>query len=196
MQRRENEKRMMIDNIQKATIDIINEEGYEQLSIRKIATRIDYSPTNIYNYFKNKGKIIESIIVMKSKDVIAKVEKKLQANNDKPFDIQFEIFVETFVKEMLKEPQQVQAVIQSGYNIFANYTKDEANSGSSGLGLFMQLGIETKKIRSDISESSVILIMTSLLGLISMIVNEDIPKQEIDLLIEEEIKLLWNGVKR
>uniref|UniRef100_UPI00336A1EA2 TetR/AcrR family transcriptional regulator n=1 Tax=Enterocloster aldenensis TaxID=358742 RepID=UPI00336A1EA2 len=37
---------------------MIEQEGYEKLSIRKIATIIEYSPTTIYPYYKDKAGII------------------------------------------------------------------------------------------------------------------------------------------
>lgn len=37
------------------------EEGYERVSMRKIADRIDYSPTTIYLYFKNKADLLSAI---------------------------------------------------------------------------------------------------------------------------------------
>lgn len=41
-----------------AAIDIIEQEGYEKLSVRKIAAKIEYSPTTIYLYYKDKSEII------------------------------------------------------------------------------------------------------------------------------------------
>jgi AcrR family transcriptional regulator len=196
MSRRDNEKKEMINNIQQASIDIINEEGYEKLSIRKIAARIEYSSTNIYNYFENKGKIIESIIIMKSMDVVVKVEKKLQKAADKSIEEQFELFVRTFIEEMLKEPEQVKAVIQSGYNIFGDYNIEDKKNGPNKVYEFLQMGMAVKAIREDITEPSVILIMTSLLGFISMVVNENFSKKELNVLVDEEVKILWNGIKR
>ena len=196
MSRRDNEKKEMIYNIQKATIDIINTEGYEKLSIRKIATKIEYSATNIYNYFENKGKIIESIILMKSKEVVLKVEKKLKSAMDKTIEEQFELFVRTFIKEMLKEPEQVKAVIQSGYNIFGGYDIENEEKHPNQVFEFMKMGIEANEIRKDISEVSVILIMTSLLGFIAMVVNENLSQKELETLIDEEVKILWKGIKR
>ncbi|HBF4502931.1 TPA: helix-turn-helix transcriptional regulator, partial [Clostridioides difficile] len=47
-ERRKNEKEEMKKKIMDASIEIINQHGYENLSIRKIATKIEYSPTTIY----------------------------------------------------------------------------------------------------------------------------------------------------
>jgi AcrR family transcriptional regulator len=33
-------------------------DGYEQVSMRKIASQIGCSPTNLYNHFKNKEEIL------------------------------------------------------------------------------------------------------------------------------------------
>lgn len=47
--------------ILQAAKDIIEEEGIEKLSIRKITTRLDYTPGIIYHYFKNKDEIIAAV---------------------------------------------------------------------------------------------------------------------------------------
>ncbi|QQK07292.1 TetR/AcrR family transcriptional regulator [Miniphocaeibacter halophilus] len=46
--RRENEKEKMRKLILNASVKIILEEGYDKLSMRKIADRIEYSATTIY----------------------------------------------------------------------------------------------------------------------------------------------------
>ena len=46
--RREFEKFEMKNKIKDAAIALIEHEGYEKLSIRKIAAKIEYSPTTIY----------------------------------------------------------------------------------------------------------------------------------------------------
>lgn len=47
-------KRMILD----AAMQLFIEEGYESVSIRKIAERIEYSPATIYTYFADKGNIL------------------------------------------------------------------------------------------------------------------------------------------
>ena len=56
-ERRDVEKAEMKQKIMTAAIEIIEQEGYEKLSIRKIASRIEYSPTTIYLYYKDKAEI-------------------------------------------------------------------------------------------------------------------------------------------
>ena len=60
-ERRERDVQEMRDNIIKAAFDIILNEGPEQVSIRKIAARIEYSPTSVYNYFRDRDAILLEI---------------------------------------------------------------------------------------------------------------------------------------
>lgn len=56
--RKEREKQELKDLILHAAKDVFLEEGYERASIRKIADRIEYSPTTIYLYFKDKNDLL------------------------------------------------------------------------------------------------------------------------------------------
>ncbi len=55
------EKDRMKQLILKTALKLFNEEGIENVSLRKIADRIEYSPGTIYSYFKDKGEIIHEI---------------------------------------------------------------------------------------------------------------------------------------
>jgi len=41
--------------------DLFSDVGYEKFSMRKVAEKIDYSPTTIYHYFKNKDDLLLGI---------------------------------------------------------------------------------------------------------------------------------------
>lgn len=59
--RREREKQEMTEMIVQAAREMFLEEGYEKVSIRKVAERIAYSPGTIYNYFKNKDELFHVV---------------------------------------------------------------------------------------------------------------------------------------
>ncbi|MFM2309640.1 MAG: hypothetical protein RLY87_1762 [Chloroflexota bacterium] len=48
-------------SIIKSAVEIIHHEGLAQLSIRRIAHAIDYSPASIYEYFSNKEAILAAV---------------------------------------------------------------------------------------------------------------------------------------
>lgn len=56
--RKEREKKELKDLILKEARALFLEEGFEKTSIRKIADRIEYSPTTIYLYFKDKNELL------------------------------------------------------------------------------------------------------------------------------------------
>lgn len=57
-ERKERQKESLRQAILDTAREILLTEGYNSLSMRSIAKRIEYSSTTIYLYFKNKGEII------------------------------------------------------------------------------------------------------------------------------------------
>src|SRR5215210_3008543 len=60
-QRRENEKENLRQVILDTAREMFAEEGYTSVSMRKIADKIEYSPTTIYLYFKDKNDLLQQI---------------------------------------------------------------------------------------------------------------------------------------
>lgn len=61
VERREREKRKMRDQILKAAMKLFLKEGFEKVTIRRIAEDIEYSPATIYLYFKDKNEILYAL---------------------------------------------------------------------------------------------------------------------------------------
>ena len=57
-QRRERQKESLRQEILDAARDLFIEEGYENVSMRRIAEKIEYSPTTIYLYFEDKADLL------------------------------------------------------------------------------------------------------------------------------------------
>lgn len=57
-ERKEKQKADLKQQILDASIKLFSEQGYENVSIRKIADIIQYSPTTVYLYFKDKNEIL------------------------------------------------------------------------------------------------------------------------------------------
>jgi AcrR family transcriptional regulator len=60
-ERREREKAEIREKILDAARDLFVSEGYEAVSMRKIADRIEYSPTAIYLHFKDKEAVLREL---------------------------------------------------------------------------------------------------------------------------------------
>jgi AcrR family transcriptional regulator len=76
-ERREREKKGIREEILAAARALFVQEGYENVSIRKIAERIEYSPGTIYLYFQDKADILAQI----SEETFSRLEQKLVAIN-------------------------------------------------------------------------------------------------------------------
>lgn len=59
--RKTREKQALRSEILDAARELFVAEGYENVSMRKIAERIEYSPTTIYLYFKDKSELLQEI---------------------------------------------------------------------------------------------------------------------------------------
>jgi len=77
-ERRAREKEELRQEILDAARELFAKEGYENVSMRKIAEKIDYSPTTIYLYFEDKDELLHSIceqtftgLVKKFRDIVA-----------------------------------------------------------------------------------------------------------------------------
>ena len=60
-ERRAREKKLLRRQILSAARELFVNEGYENVSMRKIADRIEYSPTTIYLYFEDKADLLDSV---------------------------------------------------------------------------------------------------------------------------------------
>ena len=61
-QRREREKQEMRRDILMAAREIARQEGWQSVTIRKVAERIEYSPPTIYEYFESKEDILTELL--------------------------------------------------------------------------------------------------------------------------------------
>jgi AcrR family transcriptional regulator len=59
--RRARQKTLLRQQILDAARELLVREGYEKLSMRRVADRIDYSPTAIYMHFKDKQELVFSL---------------------------------------------------------------------------------------------------------------------------------------
>jgi AcrR family transcriptional regulator len=78
-ERRQREKENLRHVILDAAREMFAEEGYASVSMRKIADKIEYSPTTIYLYFKDKNDLLRQIC----DETFAKLGRKFQAMSKK-----------------------------------------------------------------------------------------------------------------
>lgn len=70
-ERRQREQQETRDLILSAARDMFAEEGYDSVTMRAIAERIEYTPTAIYHHFKNKNALLTELC-MRDFEVLAR----------------------------------------------------------------------------------------------------------------------------
>jgi len=81
-ERRERERQAVRQEILDAARALFLEEGYERTSMRKVAQKIEYSPTTIYLYFHDKRELLESICAETFSKFVKSLQEIGQANED------------------------------------------------------------------------------------------------------------------
>lgn len=129
-ERRKMEKEKIKKEIHKAASEIIIDEGYSKLSIRKIASKIDYSPSLIYNYYENKADIVLSIWQEKSSIIINTMSNlKLNDSNE---ETNIKNLFKTYINLILESPEEYRAIMLNNIDIIKkanfDFTEEEKNS--------------------------------------------------------------------
>ncbi|UEL47970.1 TetR/AcrR family transcriptional regulator [Terrisporobacter hibernicus] len=129
-ERRKMEKEKIKKEIHKAASEIIIDEGYSKLSIRKIASKIDYSPSLIYNYYENKADIVLSIWQEKSSIIINTMSNlKLNDSNE---ETNIKKLFKTYINLILESPEEYRAIMLNNIDIIKkanfDFTEEEKNS--------------------------------------------------------------------
>ena len=82
--RKSRENARLRQQILNAALRIFSEQGYGKVSMRKIAALIDYSPTTIYRFFRNKEELLRTIAAETYGDLSKKFEKLKAEGGDHP----------------------------------------------------------------------------------------------------------------
>lgn len=199
-ERRDIEKTEMKRRIINAAIEIIEQEGYEKLSLRKIAANIEYSPTTIYLYYKDKAEIIRDMSDLLYEKVMRDIIPVISCNTASSAEEQTYQVLFLFIKGLCSEPEMVKAIMFSGQNvIFANDSTIDGRPSNSGLDMLDHLisdGIAENVFKSEI-RSSAWMIVSALLGFVMTSLSNQLNQNEnFDLFIKDFIHILMGGMKQ
>jgi len=179
-----------------AAIDIIIAEGYENLSIRKIAEKIEYSPGVIYNYFKDKNEIVRLIIA----EHMHKICESIYSMGllEKEPRVALEQGLTKFAASMLENRQQYKAIMLSGLNL-SMFSEIDLETGKLNELLIhvLNTGKKTGVFVVENEEMTSMLLISAIFGLINTIVQENLTDEHMQFtLIKSYVDILVRGVSR
>jgi len=81
-ERKARQKKFLRREILDAASELVVRDGYENVSMRRIADKIEYSPTTIYLYFKDKGELLEQVC----RETFSRLVVRLSKLMEQPMD--------------------------------------------------------------------------------------------------------------
>jgi len=81
-ERRRRERLTLRNRIIRATLRIIADEGWDAVTIRRVATAIEYTPPIVYEHFENKEDLLQEIIVEGHKRLYKTFANTTDKDND------------------------------------------------------------------------------------------------------------------
>src|SRR5947209_12933204 len=81
-QRRERERQEMRQSILSAAREIAAEEGWQAVTTRKVAERIEYSQPTIYEYFENKEAILLALLSSGYEQLVTVMQEAFASTDD------------------------------------------------------------------------------------------------------------------
>ena len=187
--RRQREIEEMRELILSAASNIISDQGLDKLSIRKIAKEIEYSPSIIYHYFKDKEEILYNVMQRGYKKIVSAVSS-IELKKSSPEERLVEI-TKNYIVAVLKMPDEFMAVQLSNSQEALNHTSwlfkgaSKEKPALSSLYQCLQDIYKNKEVDKDAIELTAQVIAASTFGLImKIIIEKDIGEEQRNRLID------------
>src|SRR5947209_18721130 len=123
-QRREREKQEVRQGIRTAAPEIARQEGWQSVTIRKVAERIEYSPPTINKYFENKEDILLELLREGFRQLSAALRRAWESTEDP--EQRLMNIVETYWQFPMSQPE-VYRVMKSLGMLCCSETQPAAN---------------------------------------------------------------------
>ena len=124
------EKETLRSLILSAARELFVEEGYRNVSMRKIARKIGYSATTIYLYFKNKGELV-NCLAEEMLEKLVKVFQDVQGENLDPV-ARLKKMGEAYVRLATEDPNGYRVAFMMETDLWSK-PEDYLKEGSQGL---------------------------------------------------------------
>src|SRR5882672_5938222 len=151
--RRARQKQLLRQQILDAARELLVREGYDRLSMRRVAERIDYSPTAIYLHFKDKQELVFSLC----EESFAKLARELETLADEYPDplVRLRKGMERYIAFGLKNPNHYLPafVLPPPADLNAKRQQVMVSKDSNGMRAFACLhdtiadGVKAKKLK-------------------------------------------------
>lgn len=195
-ERRQNHRASLRREILDAASRLFAEEGYQRVTMRRLAERIEYSPTTIYLYFKDKDELLRAVCDETFSQLAGKLER-LGKSSSSPAGYLRE-GLKAYVEFGLANPDQYAATFLRP--VPAGKTPEFENSaGARAFGFLrqaVQACAESGDIRTPDVEMTAQSLWAAVHGLTALLITEHgFPFADRAALVEHTIDTLITGLR-
>ena len=196
--RRARQKENLRQEILDAARELFVRDGYDSVSMRKIAEKIEYAPGTLYLYFRDKSEILQSLC----DETFAKLRKRMEAihkDTGDPLD-GLRRGLLTYVQFGLDNPSHYTLTFILGLKERAPQAHKESAEGErcfDNLRNIVQRCIQEGRIQSDNAEETAQALWAGVHGVVSLLImHADFPFVEQSRLVETVVRTLINGISK
>ncbi|TDP91758.1 TetR family transcriptional regulator [Halanaerobium saccharolyticum] len=193
--------KLIRDTILDTAKKIIEAEGLDSLSIRKLAAQVGYSPANIYQYYKSKSEIIEAVVQQGYQQIINSLRIERLDFDSAEAEIRYKFG--KYIESALQNKDYYKAVMLSEKENLLKQTsilKPEFCRNPSAFKLLQELierGQSQGEFENGNSQTKAKIIWTATFGLIIRLIIEKIDNKEKQLqLIENHFDIIFGGIRK
>ena len=168
-------RRLILDT----TRHLLVQEGYQNLSMRKIARKIEYSPTSIYLHFDSKDALLHALIHEGMMRLHDELEATANRHSDAPID-RLRALCRCFIEFGLANPEYYEIMFQLRPERMERYPPEKYRSARRNLTFFAQAlteGREAGLLHVSDASVSASTIWASLHGTVSLLLAERLDVQ-------------------
>lgn len=172
-----------------AAVSIGLEEGFEELSIRKITDKLGYSSGIVYHYFKDKQEILDTIHEQTSMELKNVIDACIKP--DRSFAENLRVVFKMLAEISVYDPDVFKLILLNRYS----HNNDSVNVWIDSTKRCLDMGIESGELRNIDSEiTSYILLNCFLVS--QMIINEkgNADETTISKIFNTELDVILNGI--
>jgi len=177
---------------------LLVQEGYQALSMRKIADAIGYSATSIYLHFDGKDALLHTLIHEGMMELRDRLDDTASEHPEAPVE-RLRALCECFVEFGLENPEYYEIMFQLRPERMERYPPEKYRAARQNLEFFAQAleaGAEQGIFQVDDSQVSASTIWASLHGTVSLLLAERVDVRiDPDMFIDTAIRQVIRGFR-
>ncbi len=200
LERKARSKQELKQRILDAARELFVREGYESVSMRKIANKIEYSPASIYTYFEDKDEILDRLC----EETFLKLSQEKMAVVQKMMGDPLEVLrkgMETYIRFGLDHPDHYIVTFILKAPLYEKPGRYETRKAKTGKDCFDNMRrlvrrcIEEGKIKNADPEETSQALWAGIHGLTALLITKPgFPFVEREKLIQRTLEVLVRGV--